>query len=346
MGALRQRFRDLRRALRLAGRARALVLLYHRVAEPEADPQLLSVSPRRFDEHLEALKRHFGVVSLAELERGLDARKLPARTVVLTFDDGYADNLLAARPILARHGAPATVYVSSGGIGGAGEFWWDELERLLLWTPRLPPRLELTVEGRLHAFEVAGPAYGELPPAERRWSVLQPPGTARERAYAALATLLHPLPPAARDGAIAALQTWAGAGAAGRPTHRALTADELRALADGGLVEIGAHTVTHARLSSLDRAAQAREIVDGKVRLEEVLGRPLRSFSYPFGYKGSYGPETVELVREAGFRNACSNFTGAVLARTDRFQLPRFVVRDWDGDELLRRVERWHAVGA
>src|SRR5262245_19306871 len=114
----------------------ALILLYHRIAEPAADPFDLCVTPQHFAEHLEQLRRHHRIISLTELSQRLASGATLRHTVVLTFDDGYADNLHHAKPLLERYDAPATVFVTSGYVGQDREFWWDELERLLLLSPR------------------------------------------------------------------------------------------------------------------------------------------------------------------------------------------------------------------
>ena len=112
-------------------------------------------------------------------------------------------------------------------------------------------------------------------------------------------------------------------------------------MADDGLIEVGAHTVTHPVLSALPIEAQNAEVQQSKSDLEEVLGRPVTSFAYPFGSAADYTEETIAAARRAGFLRACSNFPGVVGPDTDRFQLPRFLVRDWDGDEFDRRLRDW-----
>src|SRR5262245_28817167 len=91
-----------------------------------------------------------------------------------------------------------------------------------------------------------------------------------------------------------------------RPAQRPPFPEEAGSLAQGGLVDVGAHTLTHPCLAALPAAAQRDEIGRGKVRLEGVLGRPVSEFAYPYGRLCDYTRETVGLVKEAGFSLACS----------------------------------------
>ena len=128
-------FRHVARWFRPPVAARAVILLYHRVADLPSDPQLMAVTPRHFAEHLEVIRQSCRPLRLHDL-----GEALPDRSVVVTFDDGYADNLHHAKPLLAAHDVPATVFVTSGYVGSDREFWWDDLERILLETPSLPRR--------------------------------------------------------------------------------------------------------------------------------------------------------------------------------------------------------------
>jgi peptidoglycan/xylan/chitin deacetylase (PgdA/CDA1 family) len=334
---------------------KALVLLYHRVTELPTDPQLLCVAPSRFGEHLEILRRH-NVMSLRQMVRAMDGGAIPPRSVVVTFDDGYADNLHNAKPLLEQFHVPATVFVVSGSVGSSSEFWWDDLDRLLLQPGTLPETLHLTIAGVPHEWRLGDSARYDAAAYERfrAWNVLgKADPTPRHAIYRELCNLLRPLSSEERRQAVDQLSRWASTEAGGRWTHRMLSPEELRQLPAGGLIEVGAHTVTHPVLSACPAAGPpeqppstgggtaSAEIRDSKAQLENIVGRPVTSFSYPYGSRADYTAETVDLVRGAGFACACSNFFGPVRPDTDRYQLPRVIVRDWDGDEFARRLEHW-----
>jgi peptidoglycan/xylan/chitin deacetylase (PgdA/CDA1 family) len=319
---------------------RALIVLYHRVVDLPSDPQLLGVTPRHFAEQLEAVRKYAHPLRLQDLASALRAGDVPRRAVVFTFDDGYADNLLSARPLLERYDIPATVFVASGHVGNPYEFWWDELDLLLL-PGTVPEKLELNVNGSTYRWEAGEAAeYSEEDyERDRGWHIEQPedPGP-RQRLYRSLYQLLHNLPEAARQQLLKEVRGWSGAAPIGRPTHRTMSPEEVVRLAEGDLIEVGAHTVTHPVLALLPALAQRDEIRGSKAHLEVLLNRPVTSFAYPHG---AYTDETLALVREAGFACACSSDTDAVWRGADCFRLPRVVVRDWNGEEFARWLKGW-----
>src|SRR5262245_38128283 len=112
--------------------ARAVILMYHRIADVPLAPWSMCVAPEHFAAHLLMLRQYAIPMSLNQLAHAYHAGNLPQRAVAITFDDGYADNLHHAKPLLERYGIPATVFVTTGYVGSTREFWWDELERVLL----------------------------------------------------------------------------------------------------------------------------------------------------------------------------------------------------------------------
>ena len=170
-------YRLRRAAQRFRNRFRptALILLYHRVINLASDPQLLCVTPKHFAEHLDILKKYARPVGLQSLNRSLQNEDLVSRSVVVTFDDGYADNLQNAKPLLERFDIPATVFVASGYVGSDHEFWWDELERLSLHPGTLPEPLRLSMNGNAYQWELKeGACYRDSDFQHyRSWNVLE-----------------------------------------------------------------------------------------------------------------------------------------------------------------------------
>ena len=322
----------------------AIILLYHRVTELVPDPQLLAVRPRHFEEHLEILRREFHPMGLGAFLHALIAGKVPNRTVIVTMDDGYADILHEAKPLLERFDVPATVFVTAGYVGSRREFWWDDLEKALFHPATLPERLCLRIDGERLEYNLGNSArydrdrFGQ----DLRWHVeLDADPSERHGIYRSLVRLLRPLADSARRNVVDQILSWAGASIEARSTHRALRADELLRLVNGGLIAVGAHSVTHPVLAMLSEEEQRTEIVECKRMLENTLGSQVSDFAYPFGSPADFTHETAALVQQAGFSSGCANYPGIVWNARNRFQWPRMLVRDWDGEEFGRRLRGW-----
>ncbi len=331
-GRLRERVERLR-----PPRRGHVILSYHRIADVELDPSGLSVSPARFKAHMAMLAERAVPSPLARLARGDTADARAAVTV--TFDDGYVDNLSVARPILERFGVPATVFIPSGAVGRAGGYWWDTLETVVFGAASLPDSLDVEIGGRRLAARVRDDG-GERDRSGRYrgWRVWRGPArTPRQRLYTRLWEALLVVPDPERRSALRELSSWAGT-VLPIATHSTLDARGIRELIEGGLIELGAHTVTHATLPELPPEAQRAEIVDGRGRLEELVGAPVAAFSYPYG---AYTDETVGLVRDAGFECAVTTLPGAVTPGMDPHRLPRLSIGDWAPRAFARRVGRY-----
>jgi peptidoglycan/xylan/chitin deacetylase (PgdA/CDA1 family) len=339
IGRLQRAVRRLRSGLG----QQVLILLYHRVAKLDPDPWSLAVTPHHFAEHLEVMRQRTRPIPLQQLARALSYGNLPNRSVVVTFDDGYADNFHDAKPLLERYDVPATVFVSSGFIGHRCEIWWDELDHLLLQPGMLPEKLRLKVNRNTYQWKLGEVAqYSERTQRRhRRWRAWEEAPSSRHALYCSLWELLHTATEEERRRVLSELRDWADAEPAKRLTHRPLSLKEVVGLARGGLVEIGAHTVTHPVLSVLSLTSQRREILESKNRLQAILGRPVTSFAYPYGRHSDYSAKTLTIVQQAGFTTSCCSFSGLVKRSTDPHQLPRVQVHDWDGDEFDRELSQW-----
>lgn len=316
-----------------------LILAYHRVCHLDFDPQLLAVSPDHFKSQMLVIKKYCTPIRLNEVGSKKVLFGLPR--VAITFDDGYADNLYFAKPILEELEIPATFFVTSGMVGSNREFWWDELENIFLSSFAISPILNLEVAGKIHSWsELDAPDHSK----KNNWNVLDAAKhkiNPRQKAYLELSALIHPLNHIERENVLTNLFDWASRTREARLTHKALTAPEVKELNEGGLVEVGAHSVRHELFFELSKDAQKYEISTSKNQLEELLQCEVGSFAYPFGGKSHYSVLSPSLVREAGFKRACSNFPGLVNGKTDPFQLPRFLVRNWSGAEFSSHFKKW-----
>jgi hypothetical protein len=212
---------------------------------------------------------------------------------------------------------------------------------LLLQPGTLPPQLELSLDGHAWQWELGEAATYTTADyqRDRNWHIeREDDPTPRHRLHRSLYQLLHNLTERDKQQLLGNLRKWAGAEPNGRPTHRTLSHHELIQSAQDNLVEIGAHTVTHAPLATLLVAAQQDEIRHSRARIENMLNRPVMSFAYPHG---SYTQETVAIVRDAGFSFACSSDTAAVKRGNDPFRLPRMSMRNWDGETFARWLKAW-----
>jgi peptidoglycan/xylan/chitin deacetylase (PgdA/CDA1 family) len=324
---------------------RALILCYHRVAEPQADPWGLCVGPTRFAEQMQVLRTDWQPVPLTDLVARLRADSLRDRSVAVTFDDGYRDNLVVASEWLTAAEVPATMFVVTGDEARPTAFWWDDLERLLLHPGRLPDRLRLSVNGRSYEWALGSSANYRESDAQRHrsWRAWEDPPTPRHAAYYSLWAALQTSTQDERARVLAVLEALADRGDTPLESRQLLTAEELARLSRVPGIDIGAHTVTHPTLAALPVSEQRREIAASRARLTADLDLPIHAFAYPYGAAGNYTNETVALVREAGFLAACTTRASAVDTASDLFRLPRLQVEDWDAAHFGRRMSEWIA---
>ena len=320
-----------------------VVLAYHRVIDTPTDPQLQNISPARFAEQMAVLAARYTPIPAGLLVEHIEAhRPLPPRAVVVTLDDGYANNLRNALPVLRAHGVPATVFVASGLVGSERLTWIDELEELVLRPAELPSTLALPVSNGRRTFELPAGSYGAPDPA---WSAAAPAVDARTATYVALADTLLRFSPAERARALASLRNQIGLDPMADEGRRMLSAAELRTLADNDLITVGAHTDRHARLASLPPGQQEQEIVGGVAELGRVLGRTVELFAYPYGGATDYTERTVALVRRAGIRAAFTTRYGVATPWSDRWRLPRVSAARHTGAALAAALDAAVASG-
>ena len=294
-----------------------MILCYHRVATGVDDSFTLCVTPANFAAHLDEIGRHGEPSTLDELS-------LPSRRprVIVTFDDGYVDNLTNALPIAEAKGIPMTVFVTSGVLRGDHPgFWWDRLAALMRARPSGIREICLPTSNATVRIGLGSASAGaDLRSVHRH---------------------LLPLPVAEIHRVLDAVADQWGTSASSPPDARTLTPSEFARLASSKVVTIGAHTVNHEHLRGLPAPEQRQTIVSSKEELERVSGQTISHFAYPFGGQNSFDDHSAQAARSAGFATASTTIPGNVRSTSDPYRLPRRVVMNWGRRRFRLSFERW-----
>jgi peptidoglycan/xylan/chitin deacetylase (PgdA/CDA1 family) len=297
----------------LPRKSRPTILMYHRIGAETFDPWGLVVEPDRFAAQGEWLARNRTMLPLTDFARLHQRRQLPPDAVSLTFDDGYS-SVLDAVPLLQKHGQHATVFLPAELVERGGEFWWDELARLVIGWP--------TDTLQLDGARLSVPPAHELDPV---WPADTQPRTPRQKLFQVLWSRLHAMRRGALDAAMAELREQAPP-TVSSATDKPLSPEQIRAVSSA-TISFGSHGLTHPSLPALADDEKLREIADSRGRCEALTGTAPATFAYPFGELDN---ASVLLVEQAGYTCACATGDAFVSSRSDGFALPRLRAGNWE----------------
>jgi peptidoglycan/xylan/chitin deacetylase (PgdA/CDA1 family) len=291
------------------------ILMFHHVrpfsGEAFAPNRGLEIEPAFLDAMLGLLRqRGTDIVTLDEAKRRL-LEKDKRRFAVLTFDDGYRDNLVHALPILERHEAPFTVYVATGFADRIAPLWWVDLETALR---RLDGVSMLRTHFPARTAEEKSKSFREI-----YWSLREGPEEALRSAVRELADM----------AAVDSLQL---------VTDLCMDWDEIGRLAKHELCSIGAHTISHPMLAKHPADLVRHELAESRRLIEARLCRPAVHLAYPVGDPTSAGPREFAMARELGFETAVTTRKGMLFpAHAEHLTaLPRLSVNgEWQNLDFM-----------
>lgn len=299
-------------------RGRVVVLTYHRVLPRERIQQSFSssaiiVTPETFESHMRFLRSFMRPVSVDELASHLsEGKPLPPRTCVVTFDDGWYDNLEFALPILKRYSIPAVLFVATDYLGTDKCFWQERLGGLIfkLWQHRDRSGAALAQLG-LQSIATAG-EQDVRKTIERTVSEIK-----NGRTPPQIEQFVADVEKAVAQSAAAV--------EASRAEDRFLSWAQVQELQASGVVTIGSHAMTHTPLDRQDIADTSRELQESRRLIRERLGSDPATFAYP---NGDFDDDVVEAVRTAGYALAFTTKVGIVSPASDRLRLERVNIHE------------------
>lgn len=265
------------------------VLAFHGLREDGASVGVqdagLHLTVSTFRAVCQHLSANYHVMPLAEIAALLRAGEpLPPGAVGLSFDDGYASNYELAFPVLKEAGLPATVFLATGFVDRVQPLWFQDVDLAMLHGAIMPGRLSL---------------------ADALASLKTLPDEAMR---ALVSEMKRHVPEPFDEPQVTRPMTWS----------------QVREMRDSGLVEFGGHTHTHPVLSRCGVEHQKREIETCAERIRAELGAAPRLFAFPNGGAGDYSPDTLELLRLAGFESAWTMVSGRVSKTAGLYELPRY----------------------
>ncbi len=296
-----------------------LVVMYHRViSDAKEDPFHLGmcVSRRHFCEQIAFLSSYFEPISLAEgAQRLRDGRPMPARSVSITFDDGYADNATMALPLLRNFGLPATVYVTVGGREEGHALWWD----------RVIHAIANSTQPVLSASDIGLQFDRKMLPLD--W-------VSRSRSLRTLLEQLWRLDMTTILKVVDRIEEVLSPSPNRYTLPDRLSNEAIADLHEAG-VEIGAHTVNHPNLCMLSDVQVMHELTESKKTLELLTGVKVEGFAYPAGYCDN---RVIQAVTEAGYRYAVGTKKGLNRGLRSPFQIERMGAPDSEVADFKRCV--------
>ncbi len=315
------------RAMSLAPWGGGTILRYHSVNDNpgwagDYVQRSLVVPTEVFDRQVASLVERHRVVGVPELAEAIaSGRRVDPRTVAITFDDGYEDNYRCAFPILRKHGATATFYVTTGAISDASILWTVALRHAIRKTEA--PGLECGTFGSC-SVDLSTPR-------------------AKERTIAFITAVVKRCGEGEALDIVSEVLEACGSSRQTFDSRIMMTPDEIREMHEGGMT-IGAHSVTHYNLPSLTTDALVREVGESRQALEELLGCEVEHFAYPNGRTNRhFDARVASVVAEAGFRSAVTSISGPVSLRYPVHCLPRLGIVPHDADVRWLAADIQHA---
>lgn len=299
-----------------AGRGLAVVTYHgvlprgYEVVDPEFDGNLVPADVLR--RQLRLLKARYHVITPEDLLLWCrSGRELPALSILITCDDGLQNNLSEMLPVLQQEGVRCLFFVTGASAGDdPATLWYEELLLMLHAAPA----------GHFEVSSAGIEIRGELGARDQRravwWSAVK-----RLSQVDAEARRVFLFTAGSQFGVSDAIM----AGSEDSPRHRRfrlLRRAELLQLDAAGMT-IGAHTLSHPMLSQCAPDLARAEIVQSRMRLEAVLGKPVWAFAYPFGTSESVTPQVLEMANDAGYEAAFLNIGGGLRTEISRFAIPR-----------------------
>lgn len=281
---------------------------------------MCNVTPQNFEEQMKVIKNNYDVIRLENIYEELKCGTRDA--VVITFDDGYSSVIKNAYPILEKYNLPATIFLTTENIGKCKENWTDNIMRCIFEPKSQKDFFEIT-KGNV----------------SQRWYTRNL--EEKVALYRQISFIFKHSGRVSRECYEKQIVEWAGLEhESAREDRKILTESELKKLSESPLITIGAHCVTHPSLRALDIREQEEEIGESKDRIEEIIGKKINLFAYPFGTHLDFSNDTVEILKNKHFDMAVATTMEDFKENTNTYAIPRYMMLNYNEENASSYLKK------
>lgn len=283
-----------------------LVLMYHRIND-EVGQKLagLSVSIDNFEKQLLHFKKHFQILRLED-----DLTSLKKTGIVITFDDGYADNIINALPLLEKYQIPATIFITTLNSNSKKEFWWDRL-----------------------VFDYSNCDESFYLPNQNDKIAKS------NSSYQYITVYVHEMQNEDKEEWFLEFEKINKIAFFPREEYRSLTNSELKLLSEHPLITLGIHTHNHYSLGTLSFEEQKQEISFSIEKLEELTTKTIKYLALPHG---SYNADTLKIAQELNLKGIllANDYYSSIKNKSSN-KINRILMPNIEGKELVKRLKKF-----
>ncbi len=232
-------------------------------------------------------------------------KKLP---IIITFDDGYKDNLDNALPILEKYSVPATIYIVTNFINSK-EMWWYELWEII----EKQEKISFTFDDKIYFWEIKN--YSK-----------------KYACFISIDEMMMRCNPSEIDYIKSKIRN-------GRNPvlydNLYLSWNNIKYLSDHDLITIGSHSVNHYPMAQLTNNQINHELVSSKNIIEGIIKKPVNNFAFPFGNNITNGLREEKMVRNNGYKSSVCTTMKRIDENNDSFSLPRHAMTNYIDENIL-----------
>lgn len=294
-----------------------IILAYHRVSLSNSSNPFLKdmiVAHDVFERQMQYIKENYKVISIDEIDNYFsESKNHNKNAAVVTFDDGYEDNYKYAFPILKRYSIPAIIYVPTLFINGVASLWWDDLACLFEKTKK--KKIRMVYKKEWYNFSLKSDAC-------------------KKKTFYHLSNILKYSNKHEIDDLLNYLSNLLEVHNADKPSYF-LSWKQIEEMSKYNIL-FGAHTHSHSNVVLLDKKKLNEEIIKPKQIIEQHINKKVKWFSYPYGEKGDFNKESIDVLRKAGYTNSVTMLQGFVNKKDDLFMMRRIGIGGNDSDEIFQ----------